>query len=203
MMQKTIVTLVVLAVVVMGGYYLLRDGAEVGNDDVMNTNTGKGNVALFETNYGNFKVEFYAADAPKTVENFISLANKNYYDGLIFHRVIEKFMIQGGDPECVKTGGRCGTGGPGYRFEDELNPATPSYQAGYKKGVMAMANAGPNTNGSQFFIMVADVPLPHDYTIFGKVIDGQSVVDAIGGVDTDSGDRPIKPVTINKVTIQS
>lgn len=196
--------LIALVIVGIGGYYLLQKEPTVGNDTVMENNkpvTGK--EALFETNYGNFKVQFYGDDAPKTVENFIKLANQKYYDGLIFHRVIEKFMIQGGDPECVKAGGRCGTGGPGYRFEDELNPATPSYQAGYKKGVMAMANAGPNTNGSQFFIMVADVPLPHDYTIFGKVIEGQAVVDAIGVVDTDANDKPLKPVTINKITIQS
>ncbi len=204
MTQKILIILIGLVIVGIGGYYLLQNGTEMSDDMVMNTTTvTDGKVALIETNYGNFKVQFYGDDAPKTVANFIKLAGEKYYDGLIFHRVIEKFMIQGGDPECVKTGGRCGTGGPGYRFEDELNPVTLSYKAGYKKGVMAMANSGPNTNGSQFFIMVADVPLPNAYTIFGKVIEGQSVVDAIGVVDTDSNDKPLKPVTINKITIQS
>ena len=118
--------------------------------------------------------ETYDADASKTVNNFITLAKKGFYNNIIFHRVIKGFMIQGGDPLGN------GTGGPGYTFEDELNLSTVSYKAGYKKGVVAMANAGPNTNGSQFFIMLADNPdLPPKYTIFGKVVKGQDVVDQI------------------------
>ncbi len=121
-----------------------------------------------------------------------------------FHRVIKGFMIQGGDPlsQDDANTSRWGTGGPGYQFADELNPSTPSYKAGYKKGVVAMANSGPNTNGSQFFIMLEDNPLPNNYTIFGHVISGQDVVDAIGATPTDQNDRPKAPVTIEKVELQ-
>ena len=113
-------------------------------------------------------------------------------------------MILGGDPNCAANAssdkGYCGAGGPGYKFEDELSPNTPSAKEGYKKGVVAMANSGPNTNGSQFFIMLEDTPLPHNYTIFGKVISGQEVVDAIGSTKTGQGDRPIEAVVIKSVT---
>lgn len=152
-------------------------------------------MITLDTNFGKITFETYGNDAPKTVENFTTLATKGFYDGLIFHRVISGFMIQGGDPNGT------GMGGPGYRFEDELNPNTASYKAGYKKGVVAMANAGPNTNGSQFFIMLEDYPLPNLYTIFGKVIKGQDVVDKIGKVETDQNDKPLQKVIINKVTI--
>ena len=150
-----------------------------------------------QTSFGDITFETYDADAPKAVDNFVTLAKKGFYKNLIFHRVINGFMIQGGDP----TGN--GTGGPGYSFEDELNPATESYKLGYAKGVVAMANAGPNTNGSQFFIMLKDTPLPHDYTIFGKVISGQEIVDAIGNVKTGAGDRPVDPVTIKSVIVNT
>ncbi|MEK7630343.1 MAG: peptidylprolyl isomerase [Patescibacteria group bacterium] len=149
------------------------------------------------TNYGQIAFRTYNADAPKTVANFIALTEKGFYNNLTFHRVIKGFMIQGGDPNGN------GTGGPGYAFEDELNPATASYQNGYKKGVVAMANAGPNTNGSQFFIMLADYPLPNAYTIFGKVVSGQDVVDKIGEVKTSSADKPVTPVTIEKIQIEA
>jgi len=149
-----------------------------------------------QTNKGTIIFETYDADAPNTVNNFITLANKGFYNGLIFHRVIEGFMIQGGDPTGT------GRGGPGYAFADELNPNTPSYQAGYVPGTVAMANSGPNTNGSQFFIMQANTPLPHAYTIFGKVISGQDVVDAIAAVPVDSNDKPLTPVVMEKVTIE-
>lgn len=152
-------------------------------------------LVTIKTNLGEIKFETYDADAPNTVKNFIDLANKGFYNGVIFHRVIDGFMIQGGDPTGT------GRGGPGYQFADELNPATASYQAGYKKGVVAMANAGPNTNGSQFFIMVADYPLPNDYTIFGKVVSGQEVADKIAKVAKDSGDKPLSPVTMESVTV--
>jgi peptidyl-prolyl cis-trans isomerase A (cyclophilin A) len=124
-------------------------------------------------------------------------------------------MIQGGDPFCGRDVSSsykdieneflaeiCGTGGPGYAFEDEIDPNTPSYKRGYKKGVLAMANSGVNTNGSQFFIMVNNVPLAHNYTIFGSVISGQEVADRISLVKRDSKDRPLEPVTINRVTIK-
>lgn len=149
-----------------------------------------------ETNKGKIVFESYDADAPKAVNNFITLANKGFYNGTIFHRVISGFMIQGGDPTGT------GTGGPGYQFEDELNPSTDSYKAGYVRGTVAMANSGPNTNGSQFFIMHKDYPLPHNYTIFGKVVEGMNVVDAIASSATDRSDRPKENVVMNKVTVE-
>ena len=148
-----------------------------------------------ETSKGTIVFETYDNDAPKTVENFISLANKGFYNGLIFHRVIEGFMIQGGDPTGT------GTGGPGYKFADELNPVTDSYKAGYVRGVVAMANSGPNTNGSQFFIMQKDTPLPHSYSIFGKVISGMDVVDAIASTPVNASDKPTTDVVMTKVTV--
>ena len=150
-----------------------------------------------QTNLGDITFDTYDADAPKAVDNFVTLAKKGFYKNLIFHRVIKGFMIQGGDPNGN------GTGGPGYSFEDELNPATESYKQGYVKGVVAMANAGVNTNGSQFFIMLQDNPLPHNYTIFGKVIAGQNVVDAIGDVKTNGSDKPLDNVTIKGVIVNT
>ncbi len=154
------------------------------------------NMITIKTNHGTIVIETYNADAPNTVNNFVTLANKGFYNGLTFHRVIPGFMIQGGDPNGN------GTGGPGYKFADELNPSTPSYQAGYKKGVVAMANSGPNTNGSQFFIMDADYPLPNNYTIFGHVVSGQDVVDTIAHVQRDGRDKPLSTVTMESVTVQ-
>lgn len=155
------------------------------------------NKITLETNKGKIVFETYDADAPKTVENFITLSSKNFYDGVIFHRVIKGFMIQGGDPTGT------GRGGPGYQFADELNPATDSYKNGYKRGVVAMANSGPNTNGSQFFIMHKDTPLPNAYTIFGNVVSGMDVVDAIASTPTAPGDRPLEDIKINKVIVET
>lgn len=152
-------------------------------------------VVTIKTNQGEIKFETYDADAPNTVKNFTDLANKGFYNGVIFHRVIDGFMIQGGDPTGT------GMGGPGYKFTDELNPATVSYKNGYQQGVVAMANSGPNTNGSQFFIMVADYPLPNNYTIFGKVIGGQEVANQIAKVPKNSQDKPLSPVTMESVTV--
>jgi cyclophilin family peptidyl-prolyl cis-trans isomerase len=149
-----------------------------------------------KTNQGEIVFTTYDVDTPKTVENFIKLASEGFYDGVIFHRVIDGFMIQGGDPTGT------GRGGPGYTFADELNPETESYQKGYLKGTVAMANAGPNTNGSQFFIMVADYPLPNDYTIFGQVISGQEVADNISVLPTDEADKPLEDVIIEEVEIE-
>lgn len=153
------------------------------------------NKVTIETNFGKIVLELYPKDAPKAVENFVTLAQKGFYNNLIFHRVISGFMIQGGDPTGT------GRGGPGYQFADELDPNTASYKAGYRKGVLAMANSGPNTNGSQFFIMLADYPLQHDYTIFGRVVSGQEAVDQIGRVKTDADDKPIAPVIMKSVTV--
>lgn len=151
---------------------------------------------VIETSKGKIKAKLYPKDAPYTVASFMRLVDKGLYNGLTFHRVIDGFMIQGGDPSGN------GTGGPGYKFVDELNTETASYKEGYKKGVLAMANSGPDTNGSQFFIMVADYPLPNNYTIFGKVTDGQAVADAIAKVPKNSNDMPLTPVKINKISLE-
>lgn len=156
-------------------------------------------TAVIETNKGTIRVEMLEDEAPKTTENFITLAQRGYYDGIIFHRVIKDFMIQGGDPTGTGRGGESAWGG---RFNDEINRNSPVYQTGYKKGTMAMANAGPNTNGSQFFIMHVDYPLPPSYTIFGRVTEGQDVVDAIATTPTGPGDRPLQDVKMEKVTIE-
>jgi len=155
--------------------------------------------AVIQTNMGTIRFELLEADAPKTTENFITLAEKGYYDGVIFHRVIKGFMIQGGDPTGTGRGGQSAWGG---RFDDEINPRAAVYQRGYKAGTVAMANAGPNTNGSQFFIMHADYPLPPSYTIFGKVTEGQDVVDTIASAARDRNDKPVSEVKMEKVTIE-
>ena len=150
-------------------------------------------TAIIETSKGTIELELYADDAPETVANFTKLAADGYYDGLIFHRVIPDFMIQGGCPEGT------GTGGPGYNFKDEINHHR------IVKGTLAMANAGPNTNGSQFFIVTADATpwLDGKHTAFGQVTSGQDVVDAIQSVDRDGRDRPVEPITMDKVTVSS
>ena len=156
--------------------------------------------AVIQTNMGTIRFELLEADAPKTTENFITLAEKGYYDGVIFHRVIKGFMIQGGDPTGTGRGGQSAWGG---RFDDEINPRSAVYQRGYKTGTVAMANAGPNTNGSQFFIMHADYPLPPSYTIFGKVTESQDVVDTIASAARDRNDKPVSEVKMEKVTIEA
>jgi cyclophilin family peptidyl-prolyl cis-trans isomerase len=156
-------------------------------------------VAVIQTNHGTIRFELLEGDAPKTTENFITLAERGYYNGIIFHRVIKGFMIQGGDPTGT---GRGGESAWGRRFDDEIDPASAVYQRGYKAGTVAMANAGPNTNGSQFFIMHIDYPLPPNYTIFGRVIEGQEVVDAIASTPTDASDKPRSAVTMEQVTIE-
>jgi len=149
--------------------------------------------AVIETSMGRIVIELYADKAPKTAENFITLAKKGFYDGLIFHRVIPGFMVQTGDPLGN------GTGGPGYSFPDEFGPGL-SHDG---PGVVSMANAGPNTNGSQFFITVAPTPfLDGKHAIFGRVVEGQSVVEAIAGVPRSRQDRPLTDVVMKTVTIQ-
>src|ERR1051325_7986535 len=156
-------------------------------------------VAVIQTNKGTIRFELLEQDAPKTTENFRLLAEKNYYDGVIFHRVIKNFMIQGGDPLGMGYGGESAWGG---KFNDEINRQSPLYQGPYKAGTVAMENSGPNTNGSQFFIMHVDYPLPPSYTKFGRVIAGQDVVNAIAESQTDRNDKPTSPVTMEKVTIE-
>jgi cyclophilin family peptidyl-prolyl cis-trans isomerase len=147
--------------------------------------------ATLQTNHGAIEIELYDDDAPTTVGNFLKLARDGFYDGVIFHRVIPDFMIQGGDPTGT------GSGGPGYQFEDEFNDHKVD------RGALAMANAGPNTNGSQFFIVTADsCPwLDGKHTVFGRVTGGMDVVDAIEGTPTGPGDRPIDEVRIESVDV--
>ena len=156
-------------------------------------------TAVIQTNKGTIRFELLEADAPKTTENFITLAEKGYYDGVIFHRVIKNFMIQGGDPTGTGRGGESAWGG---KFKDEINPSSEVYKRGYKAGTVAMANAGPNTNGSQFFIMHSDYGLPPSYTIFGRVTEGQDIVNAIATSATDRNDKPTSDVKMEKVTIE-
>jgi len=147
--------------------------------------------ATLHTNHGPIRVELFDGDAPKTVENFRKLASDGFYDGLVFHRVIRDFMIQGGCPQGT------GTGGPGYTFEDEINDHK------IVRGALAMANAGPNTNGSQFFIVTTDAApwLDAKHTVFGQVADGMDAVDAIESQPTGAGDRPAKDAVIERVEL--
>ena len=146
-------------------------------------------AATLHTNHGPIAIELFDDDAPKTVENFTKLARDGFYDGIIFHRVIPDFMIQGGDPTGT------GSGGPGYTFEDEFNDNK------VVRGALAMANAGPNTNGSQFFIVTTEAAswLDGKHTVFGRVTDGMDVVDAISALETDARDRPTTDVVIERV----
>jgi len=147
--------------------------------------------ATLHTSEGAIELELYPNEAPKTVENFVKLARDGFYEGVIFHRVIPDFMIQGGDPTGT------GTGGPGYEFEDEFN------EHRVVRGALAMANAGPNTNGSQFFIVTAEATpwLDGKHTVFGKVTSGMDVVDRIAEADRDDNDRPASPVAIERVDL--
>jgi len=148
-------------------------------------------TAKMNTSHGTITVELFDEDAPNTVANFRKLAGDNFYDGVIFHRVIPDFMIQGGDPDGT------GMGGPGYTFEDEFN------QHKVVRGALAMANAGPNTNGSQFFIVTTErAPwLDGKHTVFGQVTEGMDTVDAIEGVPTGAGDRPVDPPVIESIEL--
>jgi cyclophilin family peptidyl-prolyl cis-trans isomerase len=155
--------------------------------------------AVIATELGDIEVDLFTESAPKAAANFVKLAKDGFYDDVVFHRVIPGFMIQGGDGQFGKKAtldkGRVGTGGPGYRFDDE------PFKGEYSRGTLAMANAGPNTNGSQFFIMHADYALPKNYTIFGLVTKGIGVVDSIATAPRNSRDLPDSPVAMAKVTI--
>jgi peptidyl-prolyl cis-trans isomerase B (cyclophilin B) len=147
--------------------------------------------ATMHTNHGAIELELFGDDAPKTVDNFVKLSKDGYYDGLIFHRVIRDFMIQGGCPQGT------GTGGPGYEFEDEINDNK------IVRGALAMANAGPNTNGSQFFIVTTDAApwLDGKHTVFGRVTSGMEAVDAIEGAPTGAQDRPVEDAVIERLEV--
>ena len=160
--------------------------------------------AEIATDKGPIQIEFLASDAPKAVENFRLLAEHGYYDGLTFHRVVKGFMIQGGDPSGDGTGGESAWGGT---FADEINADSALYRGGYKRGLVAMANAGPHTNGSQFFILHQDYPLPPNYVIFARVTAGMDVVDALANTPTTMGadggmSRPLTPPAIKKITVR-
>jgi cyclophilin family peptidyl-prolyl cis-trans isomerase len=148
--------------------------------------------ATMHTNHGPIELELFEEDAPKTVENFVTLSKDGFYDGLIFHRVIREFMIQGGCPQGT------GTGGPGYQFEDEINDHK------IVRGALAMANAGPNTNGSQFFIVTTDEApwLDGKHTVFGNVTAGMEAVDSIEATETGAGDRPVQDAVIERVEVR-
>jgi cyclophilin family peptidyl-prolyl cis-trans isomerase len=171
--------------------------------------------AIIETSVGAFEVELYASDAPKTVENFVKLAEKKFFDGIRVHRISRsQGVIQMGDDKSRDTNKtrEWGSGGRsflGKEFEDELDPKTPSYKEGYKRGTVAMANRGPHTNTSQFLVMLRDLPyMPRNYTIFGKVVEGQDVIDRIGQVEIvpvlgPQDGRPKEHIIVKKVTIKT
>lgn len=162
-------------------------------DQAKQTPAGLNSIAKFETNKGNFTVELFEDKTPITAKNFIDLANKGFYNGTLFHRVIDNFMIQGGDPQGN------GTGGPGYTIADEFHPSLKHTGP----GILSMANRGPNTGGSQFFITLAPTPwLDNKHAIFGKVIEGLDVVQKIGKVKTAAGDKPVEDVVVKKITIE-
>ena len=151
-------------------------------------------IAVFDTNMGEFEIELFEDKAPNTTKNFIDLSEKGFYEGVIFHRVIDGFMIQGGDPTGT------GMGGPGYQIDDEFHPDLKHDS----EGILSMANAGPNTGGSQFFITLAATPwLDGHHAVFGKVVKGMEVVKEIGSVRTGFQDRPMHDVVINKITIKA
>jgi peptidyl-prolyl cis-trans isomerase B (cyclophilin B) len=201
-----LLVIVVLAVLI-GGYFgwakyfkKTINQTNTNMETTDNTSKKQNQVATLDTNQGKIKIELYADVAPKTVENFVKLAGEGFYEGIKFHRVIKDFMIQAGDPlskdESKKDS--WGTGGPGYKFDDE------KVTLDYKRGIVAMANSGVNTNGSQFFIMQKDnLTMPKNYTIFGNVIEGMDVVDKIAATATDSNDRPLENMVINKITIET
>lgn len=197
-MKKNIIALAVAILII--GFAIIYAGDLENQNKKINNNVKQETSMNYEitlkTNKGDITFKTFADAAPNTVDNFVKLANKDFYDGLIFHRVIEGFMIQGGCPDGT------GRGGPGYTFDDEIDPNSELYQNGYDKGIVAMANSGPNTNGSQFFIMVEDYSLPPNYTIFGKVIDGQEVADEISKVKTNNADKPLEDIVMEEVVVK-
>ena len=179
---KKILLIISVIIVIIAAFIILQNGG----------NHVKG-IATMKTSMGTMKFQLETEKAPITSENFISLSKKGFYDGLIFHRVIADFMIQGGDPEGN------GRGGPGYAIKDEFSPDLTHYKA----GILSMANSGPNTGGSQFFITLIPTPwLDNKHSVFGRIIEGEDVLEAIGSVATDSNDRPLQNVVIESVTIE-
>ena len=189
-MKKTTIIILIAALIITTA---CSNGGKEMTETTEETTSKTNSIAVFETTQGNFKVELFEDKAPITTKNFIDLTNNGFYDGVIFHRVIPGFMIQGGDPD-----GR-GTGGPGYTIKDEFHPDLKHNV----KGILSMANAGPDTGGSQFFITVAPTPhLDGRHAVFGKVIEGYEVVEKIENVPTAAADKPVEDVVMNKVTIE-
>lgn len=212
--MNKIIYLILIVLVIGGGIWMIRssrqNSAKIDNTNTseiptepitqpmkapkMQIDTKKDYQAILHTSAGDITVDLYEKDTPITVNNFVFLAQKKFYNNTIFHRVIKNFMIQGGDPEGT------GAGGPGYQFADE------PFKGEYTKGILAMANAGPNTNGSQFFIMHADNPLPKKYVIFGMVMSGIDVVDKIANAPVEPSamgemSKPVTPVKVKSVDI--
>ena len=201
-MDKKIIIGIVVLILIVGLFALKGSGTPVTNQSAAVVTAGN-LMATFETTYGTITVELFKNKAPKTVQNFVTLAGRGFYNGTLLHRVIKNFMIQGGDPltkQFPKDWPKHGTGGPGYAFADEINDAK------LIRGALAMANAGPNTNGSQLFIVTAESTpwLDGKHTVFGKVISGYDVVQKIENVETDKnkGDHPTVDVVLTKVTIK-
>jgi len=183
---------ILLLCLALAGCAGLRERAPVIHEEEIVTKEEHIVKVKIETNKGDIYVDLYAEEAPKTVENFLTLANKGFYDGIVFHRVIPNFMIQTGDPTGT------GTGGPGYSFDDEFSPKLRHSKA----GILSMANSGPNSNGSQFFI--TDAPTPHldnRHSVFGQVTEGMAVVKEIANAPTDGRDKPLDTIKMTKVTV--
>lgn len=193
-----VVILVVAFTAIVGYFSAIRKGEVLLNNNVKKNMETENPAVVFKTNLGKIKLELFLSDAPKTVENFIKLAESSFYDGTRFHRVIKDFMIQGGDPNSKNDDWNThGTGGPGYAFGDEIN----SHKI--VRGTLAMANAGPNTNGSQFFIVTATAAswLDGKHTVFGKIIEGMEIVDKIENIKTNERDHPLEDITIESIDI--
>lgn len=197
--MRTLVIVSALAVAACG-----TPGSGGGNPKVpAGAKSSGGKHAIIDTTAGAIEIELFETEAPTAVENFRLLAEHGYYDGLTFHRIVRGFMIQGGDPAGNGTGGESAWG---HRFADEINPASELYQGGYRRGLVAMANAGPNTNGSQFFILHQDYRLPPRYVIFGRVVAGIDAVDRLAETPTTLGadgamSRPVEPQVIKTIRV--
>lgn len=201
--MRNILFILVVAAILIGGvmYSQNNEAAPTTEDQPLSTNYSTNNMkATIATNYGFITLELFNELAPKTVENFAKLANDGFYSGTKFHRVIDGFMIQGGDPLSKDDSAPhlWGTGGPGYQFEDEIHAENRN-----EPGTISMANAGPNTNGSQFFINVANNDfLNTKHTVFGRVTQGMDVVEVISKVQVGASDRPVQPVIVESITIE-
>ena len=194
----------VLLLCVVGFWIAACSGSSGDSPVPAGAKSSGGRHAVIDTDKGAIEIEFFAADAPMAVENFRLLAEHGYYNGLTFHRIVKGFMIQGGDPSGDGSGGESAWGGS---FADEIDASSRLYQDGYRRGIVAMANAGPNTNGSQFFIMHADYPLQPNYVIFARVISGLEVVDALADTPITSGpggepSKPVTPPVIKTITVR-